>query len=103
MIAVSSGSDFLTRVYARNIGIKKQYHSKEEINMSENEVKVIVFDNLRQRSNVVGEEYESVRVKIKPFNASNAKGVLRQICDMNEIKDIAISAANSTKMIMSSK
>ena len=68
--------------------------------MDDNEV--IVFDNLRHQSNVVGEDFENVKVKIKPFNASNAKGVLREVDDLDEVRQMAISAAEETKKLMTS-
>ncbi len=66
--------------------------------MAENDV--IEFKNLRQRSNVVGQDYENVKVKIKPFAASNATGVLREIKDLEEVKELAISAAIETERVM---
>jgi len=64
---------------------------------------VIVFENLRQKSSVVGGQPEVVKAKAKPFVASNAHGVLRQAKDFNEIRELGSSIGKKTVAVIRSR
>lgn len=64
---------------------------------------VIVFENLRQKSSVVGEQSEVVKAKAKPFVASNAHGVLRQAKDFNEIRELGSAIGRKTLAVIASR
>ena len=49
----------------------------------------VVFENLRRRSSIVGEQGEKVQAKAKPFVSSNASGVLREVSSLDEVRSLA--------------
>jgi hypothetical protein len=57
---------------------------------------VITFENLRQRTSVVG-ELRVVQAKAKPFVAKNAHGVLREVGDY---KEAAVLGNEAGKKVM---
>lgn len=64
---------------------------------------VIVFENLRQKSSVVGVQSEVVKAKAKPFVASNAHGVLRQAKDFAEIRELGAILGRKTLTVIASR
>lgn len=65
-----------------------------------NDQGVIVFDNLRQRTGVVG-QYDPVSAVSKPFVSTNAHGLLREVKDHSEIGAWACQAGKKTRELMS--
>jgi hypothetical protein len=60
---------------------------------------VITFENLKQRTDVVG-EYKVVSAKAKPFVSQNAKGTLREIKDYEAVGELARAAGMKLKEIL---
>ena len=59
------------------------------VNIFSENYEVIRFDNLLQRSAVVGGKGEAIQAKAKPFVSSNARGVLRTIENRDEAGKLA--------------
>lgn len=57
---------------------------------------VIVFENLRHRSSVVGQETEVVKAKATPFSSSNAHGLLREVKNLEDVGELASQAAKKS-------
>lgn len=64
------------------------------------EENVIVFDNLRQRTSVIG-QYDKVSVVSKSFVSTNAHGLLHEIKDHEEIGLLASQAGKRIKELLS--
>ena len=65
---------------------------------------VITFSNLRQCSPVVGETTTApVTAKAKPFVASNAHGLLRQVKDHKEAGELGSQCGKKILSLISSK
>ena len=62
---------------------------------------VIVFDNLRQRTSVIG-QYDKVSAVSKPFVSSNAHGLLHEVKDHTEIGVLASQAGKRVKELLAS-
>lgn len=60
---------------------------------------VIVFDNLRQRTGVIG-QYDKVSAVSKPFVSSNAHGVLHEVIDHTEISSLASQSGKRIKELL---
>jgi len=60
---------------------------------------VIVFDNLRQRTGVIG-QYDNVSAVSRPFVSSNAHGILHEVKDHNEISELASQAGKRARETM---
>lgn len=61
---------------------------------------VIVFDNLRQRTGVIG-QYDSVSAVLKPFVSTNAHGLLHEVKDHNEVGSLAGQAGKNIRALFS--
>ena len=60
---------------------------------------VIVFDNLRQRTGIVG-QYGAVSAVLKPFVSTNAHGLLHEVKDHNEIGDLATQSGKKIRELI---
>ena len=65
-----------------------------------NAPEVIVFENLRQRTSVIG-QYDKVSVVSKPFVSTNAHGLLHEVKDYEEIGVLASQAGKRIKALLS--
>lgn len=61
---------------------------------------VIVFDNLRQRTGVIG-QYDKVSVVSKPFVSANAHGLLHEVKDYNEVGALAAQSGRNLRALFS--
>lgn len=66
-----------------------------------NNPEVIVFDNLRQRTGVIG-KYDQVSAMSKPFVSTNAHGLLHEVKDHTEISLLASRAGDRMKKLLAS-
>ena len=64
-----------------------------------NDQEVIVFDNLRQRTAVVG-QYSEVSAVSRLFVSSNDHGVLHEIKDHNELGALASQAGKKVRELL---
>jgi hypothetical protein len=60
---------------------------------------VIRFENLRQRTSVVG-EYAEVTAKAKPFVSENAHGILRKVGGHKDVAILAAKAGGKTRALL---
>lgn len=60
---------------------------------------LIVFDNLRQKSKVVG-KYDPVSAVSKPFVSTNAHGVLHEVKDHKEVGALAAQAGKKARELL---
>lgn len=76
-------------------------YRKNEMNAQE----VIEFDNLRQKSTMLGEkEYSQIlKAKAAPFVSENAHGVIRKVGGYQEVADIASACGGDTLSLLRSK
>lgn len=64
---------------------------------------VIVFENLRQKSSVIGEQMEVVKAKSKPFASSNAHGVLHEVKSWDDVAALGTAMGKKTLAVIASK
>lgn len=60
---------------------------------------LIVFDNLKQKTSVIG-QYDKVSVVCKPFVSSNAHGLLREVKDYEEVGNLAAQSGKRIKELL---
>lgn len=65
-----------------------------------NSENVIVFDNLCQRTSVIG-QYDKVSALSKPFISTNAHGLLREVKDYKELSWLASESGKRMKALLS--
>lgn len=64
---------------------------------------VIRFDNLRQRTSIVGELQNVEALKPRAFVSANAHGVIRKVDSPQEVADLAKKAAKDTLELINSE
>lgn len=73
----------------------------EDKRIKMNNKTVIVFDNLHQRTKIIG-KYDHVSAVYRP-SASTTHGILHEVKDINEIGELASNAGKRVKKMMSAQ